>query len=429
VLAFGALLGAAMSVPASAFATSNAQTQVQPTSNPGRVDIALRQAPDYVTEGQQINLQVAVSGATGDVVQPSIKLDLATACSLNLAPSGTQDVLRAGQTRVWDCQVKVPVSATDPISLRATFTGYDATDAAAYSVPKVLDIKVAHPSLQLVSGTVTKDTNIDATRSEVVVTWRLQNNGNVPVSAMIANVPTVIDQGATVDVPVSYDDAVPGQPFQRPLTVQYVDILRRGPSLAAGPLTSEPHTASAVTQGTDTPTAPTVTVPSLPIFTGGGEPSDTDTVDTSPIDTPTTTRATVPAVQPVLTPSSQAASTTGATTPSSAVTTTTGTLETTQSGEAGAAAPTTTTPTTQAANDEPLTGGAPPATTGATPTSGVSGDETGLGAGNVGGANSLSWSTRVATIAGGALFGLALAGFGWVYVSATQGIGRVRRKP
>jgi hypothetical protein len=34
----------------------------------------------------------------------------------------------------------------------------------------------------------------------------------------------------------------------------------------------------------------------------------------------------------------------------------------------------------------------------------------------------------VATIAGGALFGLALAGFGWVYVSATQGIGRVRRK-
>ena len=38
----------------------------------------------------------------------------------------------------------------------------------------------------------------------------------------------------------------------------------------------------------------------------------------------------------------------------------------------------------------------------------------------------ISWATRIATILGGALFGLALAGFGWVYVSATGG-GRRRR--
>ena len=64
-----------MSFPAAAFATqntSNFQTQVVQTRNPGNVTVAFEPVLGYVVEGQTLPLSVDVSGAPADIASPAL---------------------------------------------------------------------------------------------------------------------------------------------------------------------------------------------------------------------------------------------------------------------------------------------------------------------------------------------------------------------
>jgi hypothetical protein len=431
VLAFGALLGAAMSFPATAFATENSstfQTQVQPgPSNPAGVVVSLVGPVDPIAAGRGYTVSVTASGGGTDVLNPGVSFG-AFGCFGDLQPSGAIQRLAAGQAKTFDCPISIPAGTPDPMPVRATFKGIDAATNTSFQFPTDLQLRIARPRLAWSDGHVSHQAVVDGT-AKVTVDWTVYNTGNVTVNALFDGEPRTIEPGASDTVTRNYDVA-PGSVLTQSVTVTGTDPF--GQSVDPGTMTVEAAVSPISPPPSPDQNLPTSTVPTMPILeettpgsTSNPQPPVPGNVTQLP-DPQATTGASVnplaptapPTTSPIQTPSSDPATSSTEEPPT-----------TDGSGDAVAtAAPTTTTqgPTdvpgasTQTVVTDQSTGGTEP----------QAGEEQSVRVPNPSGAgNSLSWSTRVATIAGGALFGLALAGFGWVYVSATQGIGRVRRKP
>jgi hypothetical protein len=388
----------------------------------------------FVRVGQRITLTMRVTGGQSDVLRAGVS-SLNCPWLANLAPGNEQPVLGAGRTGVWTCNMTVEDPDGDGnVPLYAVFQGSDRGNGQQYKVTASTTLTVAHPGIAL-QGKVTHSEYVDNGISRVDVDWTVANTGNIPVTTTIGSESKWIDVGRSETVAMSYD-APAGQVFSQPLEISGTDDI--GQEVRAAAVAQGAAAAPGETQAPAPET--TTTRPSQPI-----PPNDTpDTVPESDPDLQgivgegngsnggantggggsggPTTSATQPA--------SNTTQTTAAPTSDGTTTSTPGSVTIVEpEGDAAGSSPTTTAPADDTVGTDPGAG-VTPSTEGSTDATVAEDgdDETAVRVVPPTGSGSLSWSTRVATIAGGALFGLALAGFGWVYVSATQGIERRIRR-
>jgi hypothetical protein len=449
-MVFGAIVGALLALPATSWGASDSANQIndnRPDTNPGAASATLSASDRYVREGQTTRLTVVAGGAQRAINAPGV-VSFCRFWAANLTTTGS-GVLPAGSSERWTC-TSDPLFDHDGdglIPITVYFQGTDVASGEAYRVPsQQIVLTVAKPSLAS-EGRVTHSEYVDDGVSRVDVTWTVHNTGNIPVSATIAGESRRIDVGASADVQESYE-APAGQLFSQRLEISGTDEIGTPVSTAAvaeGPAAAPAETPAPTPETTTTrppqPIPPNSTPETLPesdpdllgiVGDGnggnggnGGDGANPGTTGGSGGPGAPTTSATQPGPN----------TTQGAATPTTTASTTTAPATTgpTTGGDAiddVAASPTTAPPDDSVGADPgaevtPTTGA--PAADDAVEADGD--DETAVNVGvPAGGGSSLSWSTRVATIAGGALFGLALAGFGWVYVSATQGIERRIRR-
>ncbi len=410
-----------------------------------------------------VSVEVAVDNGGADLV--GAKATGSCQFFRTISPSGSV-VFRTSERWTWGCAPRRVVAGALDVSI--IFLATEASTGQAITPEeRTLHLVVSTPAVRVDGPRLPIPPRREGGQVEYELEVPVTNTGNSPLSSV-----TVTDSlGGAAEISMSPAPIAPGQQVlvshtvtlaavaDAPVTVSVNGVDPTGVSVASAvgwspPLapsvppepgttaTSTPTSASTSTSTSTTsppPTAPppttpqptvvSTTRPSRPATTTPGTPTTgTPTTPGTPTPgTPATSTSPGTGTTPSGTPGSGTSTETPVTTTIPTSTTTSRTSPETTATETPSEPGPTSTPTSP--SNEPGTSSGTPSS--AAPTSNV--DDPAVASTTVAGdgvaiellpgdtpQDAISWSTRVATILGGALFGLALAGFGWVYVSATH---------